>query len=172
MWRETLVRSLQASSPRAMQHSPPTPPKHSRQPRACRKLCACCNRCSATQMETAAFGVHTRIVERLTRPSRCSPHRRTPMADMTLEQVANELRITARRGASLAPQTCHYLADAIDAAIKQREQDASNPLKGWIFDKVNIGRGDERYICTPDGSNATAVRNESTSNHRERLLWL
>ena len=64
------------------------------------------------------------------------------------------------------------IAAAHNAAIKQREQDANNPLKGWIFDKVNMGRGDERYICTPDGANATTVRNESTSDHRERLLWL
>lgn len=63
-------------------------------------------------------------------------------------------------------------ASALEAAIKQREQGANNPLKGWIFDKVNMGRGDERYICTPDGANATTVRNESTSDHRERLLWL
>ena len=56
------------------------------------------------------------------------------MADMTLEQVANELRITARHGASLAPQTCHYLADAIDAAIKQREQDAKDVARlEWYF---------------------------------------
>lgn len=61
---------------------------------------------------------------------------------------------------------------AFAAAIKQREQGANSPLKGWIFDKVNMGRGDERYICTPDGANATTVRNESTSDHRERLLWL
>jgi len=31
--------------------------------------------------------------------------------------------------------------EAIEAAIKQREQGANNPLKGWIFDKVNMGRG-------------------------------
>ena len=60
------------------------------------------------------------------------------MADMTLEQVANELRITARSGASLAPQTCHYLADAIDAAIKQREQGAKDAARyRWLRDMRN-----------------------------------
>ena len=61
---------------------------------------------------------------------------------------------------------------AYDAEAAQDAKDASNPLKGWIFDKVDMGRGDERYICTPDGANATTVRNESTTDHRERMLWL
>lgn len=54
----------------------------------------------------------------------------------------------------------------------QDAKDAVTPLKGWIFGKVDMGRGDERYICTPDGANATTVRNESTSDHRERMLWM
>lgn len=54
----------------------------------------------------------------------------------------------------------------------QDAKDAAIPLKGWIFDKVDMGRGDERYICTPDGSNATTVRNETTSDHHEQMLWL
>lgn len=90
------------------------------------------------------------------------------MADtMTLEELRESLDV----GCLPNTDRPRWFA-AIAAAIKQREQDASNPLKGWIFDKVNMGRGDERYICTPDGANATTVRNESTSDHRERLLWL
>lgn len=96
------------------------------------------------------------------------------MADtMTLEQVRDELRAFCYSEHVVAPRsTAKEWVKTIDAAIKQREQGANSPLKGWIFDKVNIGRGDERYICTPDGANATTVRNESTSDHRDRLLWL
>jgi hypothetical protein len=106
------------------------------------------------------------------------------MADtITLEQVRDQLRSEVElierdrlqypeNAYRTSSSTLDDLADAIDAAIEQREQGANNPLKGWIFDKVNMGRGDERYICTPDGANATTVRNESTSDHRERLLWL
>ncbi|MDE2107508.1 MAG: hypothetical protein KGL39_60505 [Patescibacteria group bacterium] len=96
------------------------------------------------------------------------------MADtMTLDELKEAVAdICAGRDTQRSLFTNAQLGEAIDAAIKQREQGANNPLKGWIFDKVNMGRGDERYICTPDGANATTVRNESTSDHRERLLWL
>ena len=44
------------------------------------------------------------------------------MSKLTLEQVRDEIRNTARAGAMLEPQTCHYLADAIDAELKAREE--------------------------------------------------
>lgn len=71
------------------------------------------------------------------------------MADMTLEQVANELRITARHGASLAPQTCHYLADAIDAAIRERDR-----LRGDVAGMTEemVERARSAFVQADDGS--------------------
>jgi len=59
------------------------------------------------------------------------------MAALTLEQVRDEILNTARAGARLEPQTCHYLADAIDAEIKARGEPVhqvrlQGPINAWV----------------------------------------
>lgn len=83
------------------------------------------------------------------------------MADtMTLEQVRDSLReVGLNAGNDYKRAWAYELADAIDAAIKQREQGANNPLKGWIFDKLAEALRDATYvagmldaICETDGT--------------------
>lgn len=60
------------------------------------------------------------------------------MADtMTLEQVLFEARLVANNGCvSITRKNCAEWADAIDAAIKQREQDKGDAARyRWLRDK-------------------------------------
>jgi hypothetical protein len=95
-------------------------------------------------------------IELSTTPTGCDAMTDT----MTLEQVLFEARLVANNGCvSITRKNCAEWADAIDAAIKQREQGANNPLKGWIFDKLAEALRDATYvagmldaICETDGT--------------------
>jgi len=62
---------------------------------------------------------------------------------MTLEQVRDEILNTARAGARLEPQTCHYLADAIDAELKARGEPVATACD--ILDDDDLPDGSIRW---------------------------
>ena len=73
------------------------------------------------------------------------------MADtMTLEQVLIEVRIVANNGCmTITRENCAEWADAIDAAIKQHEQDAKDAARyRWLREHHDSTRPDW-HIRTP-----------------------